>query len=61
MNKSIFVVTVIAGVIALAMIMSTIMTSDVLADSMFHISNLDNKSVCLQIIFIHTRSWREFM
>ena len=61
MNKSIFVVTVIAGVIALAMIMSTIMTSDVLADSMFHISNLDNKPVCLQIIFIHTRSWREFM
>ena len=32
MNKSIFVVTVV-GVIALAMIMSTIVTSDVFADT----------------------------
>jgi peptidoglycan hydrolase CwlO-like protein len=32
MNKSIFVVTVV-GVIALAMIISTVVTSDVLADS----------------------------
>jgi Ca2+/Na+ antiporter len=47
MNKSKFVVTVMAGVIALGMIMSTIMTSDILADSMFHISDLDNKPVSL--------------
>ena len=33
MNKNIFVVTVTVAVIALAMIMSTIVTSDVLADT----------------------------